>query len=142
MKMEHTYGDGSVYQTADGRWVVKISLGTGPDGKPLTKRFSAKTKAAAEKKLRDFKKAQRQETKPAIVHYTLAAYLDFWMKTYQYQKLKPLSYDRLESTIRNHMPATTGNDSIMWLYQKSTTQKNPRLVRGGDGDAREISPGA
>ena len=121
MKSTRAYGDGTVYQESANKWTARITLGKKPDGKPLTKRFSAKTKAAAEKKLRDFKKVQRQETKPAIVHYTLAAYLDFWMRTYQYQKLKPLSYDRLESTICNHMPAATGNDSIMWLHQKSTT---------------------
>ena len=103
MKMEHAYGDGSVYQTADGRWIAKVYLGKTPDGKPLAKRFSAKTKAAVEKKLRDLKKAQRQEAKPETIHYTLAAYFDYWLKTYQYQKLKPLSYDCLESTIRNHV---------------------------------------
>ena len=103
MKSTRAYGEGTVYQEGVNKWTARITLGKKPDGKPLTKRFSAKTKAEAEKKLRDFKKAQRQEAKPAIVHYTLAAYLDFWMKTYQYQKLKPLSYDRLESTIRNHI---------------------------------------
>ncbi|MBE5780193.1 MAG: hypothetical protein E7331_12815 [Clostridiales bacterium] len=74
MKTEHTYGDGSVCQTANGRWIVKISLGSDPAGKPLTKRFSAKTKAAVEKKLRDFKKAQSQETKLSAVQYPLSAY--------------------------------------------------------------------
>lgn len=103
MKPAHAYGEGSVYQESANKWTAKINLGKTPDGKPLTKRFSAKTKAAVEKKLRDFKKAQRQEAKPSTIHYTLAAYFDYWLKTYQYQKLKPLSYDRLESTIRNHV---------------------------------------
>ena len=124
MNTPKAYGEGTVYQEGVNKWTAKIYLGKTPDGKPLTKRFGAKTKAAAEKKLRDFKKAQRQEAKPAAVHYTLAAYLDFWMKTYQYQKLKPLSYDRLESTIRNPMPATTGNDSIMWSHQSQQHKKS------------------
>lgn len=85
MKKGHAYGTGTVYQTSEGRWIVKISLGSSPDGKPLTKRFSAKTKAEAEKKLRDFKKAQSQEAVPSSIHYTVAAYFDFWLKTYQSQ---------------------------------------------------------
>ena len=92
MKPTRAYGEGSVYQESANKWTAKINLGKTPDGKPLTKRFSAKTKAAVEKKLRDFKKAQRQEAKPSTIHYTLAAYFDYWLKTYQYQKLKPLSF--------------------------------------------------
>ena len=59
-KKPRPYGNGSLYKTSDNRWVVKVSLGSGPDGKPITKRFSARTKAEAEQKLRSFKNEQRK----------------------------------------------------------------------------------
>jgi len=103
MKKGHSYGEGTIYQTADGRWIAKIRLGHAPDGKPLIKRFSARTKAEAEKKLRDFKKAQYKGTEKSFTPYSVTAYFDFWLKTYQFPKLKPLSFDRLESSVRNHI---------------------------------------
>lgn len=103
MKKGHSYGEGTIYQTADGRWIAKIRLGHAPDGKPLIKRFSSRTKAEAEKKLRDFKKAQHKGIEKSFTPYSVTAYFDFWLKTYQFPKLKPLSFDRLESSVRNHI---------------------------------------
>lgn len=129
MKTGHKYGEGTVYQTAEGRWIAKIYLGAFPDGKPLTKRFSAKTKAEAEKKLREFMKAQNQQASPSAVHYTVAAYFDFWMKTYQYQKLKPLSYDRLESTVRNHVLPHLGKMKFDQVLRDDVQQLINHLYR-------------
>ncbi len=50
-------GEGTVYQVSENKWKAKISLGTGPDGKPIIKQFSAKTEALVKKKLREFKKS-------------------------------------------------------------------------------------
>ncbi len=44
MRMQKSWGDGTVYQESVNKWTAKISLGTTPDGKALFKRFSAKTK--------------------------------------------------------------------------------------------------
>lgn len=118
MKTRQTYGDGTVYQETPDKWTAKISLGHTPDGKPLTKRFSAKTKAEAERKLRDYKKSLTRAEKPSTVHYTVAAYFDFWLKTYQYQKLKPLSFDRLESTVRNHILPGLGQKKFDQVTQE------------------------
>ena len=49
MKKARFYGSGSVYQTAEKRWGVKVSLGALSDGTPLMKKFSVKTKEEAEK---------------------------------------------------------------------------------------------
>ena len=102
-KKTRSYGNGSIYKTSDHRWVVKVSLGSGPDGKPLTKRFSARTKAEAERKLRAFKNEQQRQNAPSPVHYTVRDYFEYWLKTYQFQKLKPLSYDCLEGSVQNHI---------------------------------------
>ena len=114
-KKPRSYGNGSIYKTSDQRWVVKVSLGSGPDGKPLTKRFSARTKAEAERKLRAFKNEQQRQETSSPVHFTVQDYFEYWLKTYQFQKLKPLSYDCLEGSVQN-------------LFQRLQIQRCQRYV--------------
>lgn len=102
-KKPRSYGNGSLYKTSDNRWVVKVSLGSGPDGKPITKRFSARTKAEAEQKLRSFRNDQRKSETASPIHFSVQDYSDYWLKTYQFQKLKPLSFNCLEGAVQNHI---------------------------------------
>lgn len=96
-------GEGSVFQVSENKWVAKISLGTRPDGKPNIKQFSGKTEAIVKKKLKDFKKSTDFAEKHMPSSDTVQAYFSMWLREYQYNKLKPLSYDRLESTVVNHI---------------------------------------
>ena len=105
-------GEGSVFQIADNKWVAKISLGTRPDGKPNIKQFSGKTEAIVKKKLKDFKKSQDFTEKHMPSNDTVQAYFTMWLQEYQYNKLKPLSYDRLESTVTNHVFPNIGGLKI------------------------------
>lgn len=105
-------GEGSVFQVSENKWVAKISLGTRPDGKPNIKQFSGKTEAIVKKKLRDFKKSNDFAEKHMPSTYTVQSYFTMWLREYQYNKLKPLSYDRLESTIVNHIFPNIGGLKI------------------------------
>ena len=105
-------GEGSVFQVADNKWVAKISLGTRPDGKPNIKQFSGKTEAIVKKKLKEFKKSQDFTEKHMPSNDTVQAYFTMWLQEYQYNKLKPLSYDRLESTVTNHVFPNIGGLKI------------------------------
>ena len=96
-------GEGSVFQVSEHKWIAKISLGTRPDGKPNIKQFSGKTEAIVKKKLKDFKKSTDFAEKHMPSNDTVRAYFSVWLREYQYNKLKPSSYDRLESTVTNHI---------------------------------------
>lgn len=101
-------GEGSIFQVSKDKWVAKISLGQRPDGKPRIKQFSGKTEAIVKKKLRDFKKSTDFAEKHLPSKYTVRSYFSMWLKEYQYNKLKPTSYDRLESTVMNHILPSLG----------------------------------
>lgn len=101
-------GEGSVFQVSENKWVAKISLGQRPDGKPQIKQFSGRTEAIVKKKLRDFKKSKDYAKKHMPSKDTVQSYFTKWLKEYQYNKLKPLSYDRLESTVVNHIYPNIG----------------------------------
>lgn len=96
-------GEGSIFQVSESKWVAKISLGKSPDGKPRVKQFSGKTRAIVKNKLRDFKKSNDFVEKRLPSKYTVQSYFSIWLKEYQFNKLKPLSFDRLESTVVNHI---------------------------------------
>ena len=107
-KTRNKNGEGSVFQVAENKWVAKICLGTRPDGKPNIKQFSGKTESLVRKKLKEFKKSNDFKIRHIPCNDTLKAYITMWLKEYQYNKLKPLSYDRLESTINNHIIPSIG----------------------------------
>jgi len=101
-------GEGSVFQISENKWVAKISLGTGTDGKPVVKQFSGKTEAIVKKKLRDFKKSDNYSAGHMPAKETVQQYFAGWLREYQYNKLKPASYDRLETTVRCHIIPAIG----------------------------------
>ena len=106
------YGEGSIFPIADGKWGARIFLGKKPDGSPNVKQFSGKTEAIVKKKLRDFKKTQDFSEKRVPSKDTVRTYFANWLQQYRYPKLKPSSYDRLESTVVNHIYPHVGGVKI------------------------------
>lgn len=96
-------GEGSVFQVSENKWVAKISLGTGIDGKPMIKQFSGKSEAIVKKKLKELKKSTDFAEKHMPSNDTVKAYFSIWLREYQYNKLKSSSFDRLEGTVVNHI---------------------------------------
>ena len=96
-------GEGSIFQVSENKWVAKISLGTGANGKPVIKQFTGKTEAIVKKKLKDFRKSEDFAERHMPAQDTVQAYFTRWLQEYQYNKLKPASYDRLETTVRCHI---------------------------------------
>ena len=106
------YGEGSIFPISDGKWGARIFLGKKPDGSPNVKQFSGKTEAIVKKKLRDFKKSQDFSQKRIPSKDTVRMYFNHWMLQFQFYKLKPASYDRLESTVVNHIYPNIGGLKI------------------------------
>lgn len=96
-------GEGSIFQVSENKWVAKISMGVGSDGKTVIKQFSGHTESIVKKKLKEFKKSNDFAEKRIPCHDTIKTYFSTWLRDYQYNKLKTSSYDRLESTIINHI---------------------------------------
>ncbi len=111
-KARKSNGEGSVFQVAENKWVAKISIGKGGDGKPLIKQFSAKTEADVKKKLRDFKKSADFSAGHIPSSDTVETYFSRWLNTYQINKLKPASFDRLETTVNHHILPCMGGKKM------------------------------
>ena len=107
-KTKRHNGEGSIFQVSENKWVAKISMGTKPDGKPNIKQFSGKSEAIVKRKLKDFKKSPDFAEKHMPSNDTVQSYFSTWLREYQYNKLKPSSFDRLESTVTNHIIPNIG----------------------------------
>ena len=112
MRQANVSGKGAIFQVSDTKWIAKICLGVDENGKPIIKQFSGKTEAIAKKKLREFKKTADYAEKHLPSTDTVKAYFTAWMKDYRFHKLKPSSYDRLESTVVNHIFPHLGNMKV------------------------------
>lgn len=123
-------GEGSVFKVGEDKWIAKICLGVRPDGKYNIKQFSGKTETAVKKKLKEFKKSTDYEEKHMPSNDTVEAYFTMWLKEYQYNKLKPLSYDRLESTVINHIIPNIGGLKIDKVSRDTIQALINKLYKG------------
>jgi len=116
--------EGSIFKRANGDWCAKIQYGVKPNGKPYIKTFtssdhSTKGRAVVSKKLDDFKALIRAN--PEIVakaeynkkQITVQEYILKWLATVKINDLKPTSYDRLESTVNNHIVSNIGHLNLL-----------------------------
>ena len=85
-------GEGSICKVSENKWIAKISLGTGPDGKTIMKQFSGKAETIVKKKLKEFKKSPYFTEKHLPSQETVKSYFSIWLREYQLNKLKPSSY--------------------------------------------------
>ena len=97
MRQANVNGKGAIFQVSDTKWIAKICLGVDENGKPIIKQFSGKTEAIAKQKLRDFQKSRDYSKRHLLSDTSVKAYFTTWLKEYQFHKLKPSSYDRLEN---------------------------------------------
>ena len=101
-------GEGSIFQRKDDRWCAKIQTGTSESGTPIIKTFYGKERKEVVAKLKEYHLLQSQGL-DNLANDTLKDYILSWLKLTKTNDLKPLSYDRLESTINNHIIPNIGH---------------------------------
>lgn len=105
------HGEGSIFQRNDGRWVAKIQIGVDENGNPKIKSFYDKQRKGVVAKLNNYKLTHAQGF-DSLSNVTLRDYITSWLTTVKINDLKPLSYDRLESTINNYIIDNIGHYKI------------------------------
>ena len=98
---------GSLYQTADKRWVYQYK----ENGKRLTKRFRLKSEALSFIRALEM---SAQETSAGI--WTLSEWMDEWLKLYAKPTVKPATFCSYEQLIRGHIKPHIGK-----LYMNTMT---------------------
>lgn len=98
-------GEGSIFQRADKIWAAQITI------KGITKTFYGDTRKEASAQLEAYK-LNRVQGFDSLTNVTLKDYITNWLTTVKRLKLKSTSYDRLESTINNHIIERIGHYNI------------------------------
>ena len=98
---------GSITQLENGTYQVRASYGKRPDGKRNTLFKITTTKKRAEYELKRFlaeaEKASKKNNNYDVLSMTVQEYFDQVYLPYKHRTLKPQSYDRLVSSIKNHI---------------------------------------
>lgn len=90
--------EGSIYQTKNGLWVSQITIGLKPDGKPLRKAFTGKTRAEVSAKLIPYMNKENGKIITAREEVRIESHMMFWLMNY---KITTVSGRTFESCIRN-----------------------------------------
>ena len=94
------YGSGSISQRKDNSWTARIKIGYSDDGKPIMKAFYGKSEREVRKKLNAFKAELAKGDYTVVRKSDVKSYMTDWLQNTKRNKLKPKSYDRLESTLK------------------------------------------
>lgn len=107
------YGDGSIYQRKDGRWVAQYAIPGG--GKRYLYGRSSKE---VERKLRDLKRSPEFIVTQNTSNATVEEYANYWVETYKKDAVKGATYTRLRSTLKNQIIPVIGGTKISRLTSK------------------------
>ena len=116
-RQKRDHGEGSITLRKDGKWTARVQLGTKADGKPKIKAIYGKSESEVKRKLKEFKKNINNLPSEAVRNLSIETYILNWLYTYKRNILKPASFDRVESTIKNHILPNIGFLKIATLRQ-------------------------
>jgi integrase len=103
------WGEGSIFQRKDGRWVCSLSLGYDADGKRVRKTVYGKTKAEVQGKLNKLKEDPTTGLSPDMEKLTVAIFLTRWLEDTAKPTVRRTTYACYESTTRLHVVPEIGH---------------------------------
>lgn len=125
-KLKRKYGEGSIYQRKDGRWVAKFK------GEGMTKPrvVYAKSEPEAKRKLRELKKdAAKGLAKSTSKRF--GDYADQWLYTFKLHSVEDSSFDKYESAYLTHIKPAFGKMQLASIHseqlQKLLVEKSQTL---------------
>ena len=125
-KPKRKYGEGSIYQRNDGRWVAKYKSANML--KPCV--VYAKSESEAKRKLRELKK----DAAKGLVKSTsrrFGDYADQWLYTFKLHSVEDSSFDKYESAYLTHIKPTFGKMQLASIHseqlQKLLVEKSQTL---------------
>ena len=111
IKQRRNKGEGAISQRQDGTFTARLMIGTKDDGKPIIKAFYGKSRPEVLKKMDEYKLFQNKIKETGVDETKLPdfdKYITYWLNNVKSVELKDLSFDRLESTINNHIIPAIG----------------------------------
>lgn len=109
-------GEGSIYQSADGRWHGWVTVGVKPNGAPDRRHRQAKSRREVVTKIRELERARDAGVlSDAGRDMTLADWLTRWLRDTAPQHLRPKSLASYGTDIRKHLIPGLGQHRLRLL---------------------------
>lgn len=107
--MKRDYGEGSVFQRANGRWFASVRW-RDDSGRSRRTEISARTKSDAKRKLRDFQSNLSQGQVPVDSRMTVRQWSETWIEsTLRASSRRPSTKSTYETLIRRHIQPAFGH---------------------------------
>lgn len=136
------YGDGSVYQRSDGRWAGVLEAGWTERGTRRRITVTAKTEAAARRRLRDRRaeiaKASGMASSSAQARKTVKAWADEWLEIRKATK-RPNTYLADRGNVMNWIVPTIGTKRLAELTARDVRAVESR-IRAADAKGGRAKP--
>ena len=123
-------GEGSIFQKADGRWVGRISLGYGSDGKRRQREVTGATKRIVQQKLAELQQKSAAGTLQEPSRLTVGQYLDGWLESNR-EGWAASTHDRYSRTVRNHIAPHIGGTRLTSIRPDVVRQFYATLAANG-----------
>ncbi|GAB2665624.1 hypothetical protein [Kribbella swartbergensis] len=95
-------GRSSIYQTADGRWHGRVTVGVKDDGTPDRRHINRKSKTEVVKRVRELEKERDEGTvTKAGSNWTFGTWLDHWLENIARPHLRQTSYSAYRVAVTN-----------------------------------------
>jgi integrase len=108
--------EGSIYQrNADGRWIGAIRMGYGPNGRPLRRYVSAKTRGEVARKLKLLQRQIDDGLLPRDGHITLSTLFERWCDDVMRHQVEASTLRNYMSIARIHILPTLGYKKLIDL---------------------------
>ncbi len=105
-------GEGSIYETKDGRWRAEVSLGYKPDGKPKRKIIYGKTRAEVAGDLKKALQNQQLGINISPEKQTVAVFLQSWLDDVVTLKNRPQTVRSYGWIIGSHLIPGLGKTTL------------------------------
>lgn len=124
------YGEGSVYETKQGRWAGSTYADTNTGGRKRVVVYG-RTRAEARKKLADLQKELDSGVLVSVENWTVQAYLEHWLETVVKPNRAPKTYQGYELVVRLHLGPRIGNKKLRTLTVRDVRVMCQQLAAGG-----------
>ncbi len=124
-------GDGLIRKRADGRWEARIVVGHRSSGTPIYRSVFANKQSTLMPKLAELKEQFEGVELTEKSSITLEDWLERWMEEYKKPILRPSTYARYGSDIRNHIVPYLGSKKLTQLKTADIQKHYNRLLESG-----------
>ena len=133
-------GEGVIYQDKNrGLWIYQVSY-KDSEGVRKRKKFAAKTKREAMEKGKTFLNEQNQGLDVSRQDVTVAEWIDECMENYVKPRIRPRTYEKYLSSIKNYILPKFGKFKLSELEASSLQKHFNSLLINGRADGKGLSP--